>query len=192
MFDIDIKLADSADEFEQIHRVNHRIYAEELGQDRVDAGHRLVDRFHDHNVYVIAKLEDEVIGVMALTLPEHRFSIEDAPVDRAVIATYRDHAVEVRRLAVLPERRGSGVFLQMLDFVTAYCIGRGLRHAFISAIDSRAAMYERLGFRRFGEPFMKGSCRYHPMILGLEELVAAGLDPRLFPALSRTLAQMGL
>ena len=187
-----VKIAEADAALAAVHRINRRVYAEELGQDPTRADGRLVDRFHGDNTYIIALVDDEVVGMMALTMPGRRFSLEDAPIDRALIDAKRASAAEMRRLAVLPEHRGSGCFLRILDFCCGYLVRRGIRHAFISAIAERAPMYARLGFRQFDAPFRKGPCLYYPMVLSVESMAAAHLDPRLFPTVADTLQAIGL
>ena len=60
------KQAETADEFEQIFRLNHAIFAEELEQHPTQPGERLVDKFHDRNRYVIALAGDQIIGMIAV------------------------------------------------------------------------------------------------------------------------------
>lgn len=185
---VEIKIADRPDEFEQLHRINHRVYAAELGQDRVDPETgKLVDRMLDRNVWFVAKVGDEVVGMLGLTPPDQRFSLEDALTESDLLDRHRHQAVELRRLAVLPEHRGRGIFFRLVDFVASWCVPRGYHYGFISGIAQRVADYERIGFRKFGTPFTKGACTYQPMVLSLQRLVAR-LDADRAPNLDRALA----
>ena len=59
------KRAETTDEFEQIFRLNHGVFAEELGQYAPQQSRALVDKFHDKNYYVIALEGDRVVGMIA-------------------------------------------------------------------------------------------------------------------------------
>ena len=80
---------------------------------------------------------------------------DDGEVVGTVAALPHDERVcEVKRLYLLPDRRGRGLGRALLEHVLAWARARG----FVTAIawsDARFvtahAVYERLGFRRFGE-----------------------------------------
>ena len=44
-----VKIATEDWEFDQIHRLNHQTFAEEIPQHTAQPSGRLVDRFHDEN-----------------------------------------------------------------------------------------------------------------------------------------------
>jgi GNAT superfamily N-acetyltransferase len=148
-----------------IERINNLIYALELGQQRPSGDGRLADAMGDRARYVVAERGGEVVGMLALTLPGARFSLEASLADAAPIDAVRDRAVEVRRLAVLPEHRRQQVFAGMVRFVRRWCLERGLSCAFISGLEANVPMYQALGFVPFGAPFTKGAARYQPMVL---------------------------
>ena len=59
---IRFKIASEASEIEQVHRLNHATFAEEIPQHPRSADGLLVDRFHDENTYVIALDGDRRLG----------------------------------------------------------------------------------------------------------------------------------
>ena len=48
------KIASDPRELEQIHALNYRTFVEEIPQHQPNSDRRLVDRFHDENVYAIS------------------------------------------------------------------------------------------------------------------------------------------
>jgi len=60
------KIASEASEFEQIHGLNHRTFAEEIPQHRAHPSGRLVDRFHEENTYAICLAGSRLAGMVAL------------------------------------------------------------------------------------------------------------------------------
>lgn len=49
------KIAEHADEIEQIHQLNYETFVEEIPQHNANNEKKLVDRFNDENTYIIAK-----------------------------------------------------------------------------------------------------------------------------------------
>ncbi len=60
------KIATEDWEFEEIHRLNHATFVDEIPQHAARPSHRLVDKFHDENTYVIAVNDERVIAMTAI------------------------------------------------------------------------------------------------------------------------------
>jgi hypothetical protein len=69
------KIASESWEFGQIHQLNHRTFAEEIPQHDPTGTGRLVDRFHDDNVYVIGLSGTRLAGMVAIRATRP-FSVE--------------------------------------------------------------------------------------------------------------------
>ena len=50
---LEFKIATEVWEIEQIHQLNYRTFVEEIPQHHTNPSHRLVDKFHNENTYVI-------------------------------------------------------------------------------------------------------------------------------------------
>lgn len=174
---ITVKLAETEDEFAQVHAINLQVYALELGQDRAPEGaDQLVDPRLDQTTYIIAKDGEKVIGMLGVTPPGVRFSLEDSLEGEGVPAAERAEAIEVRRLALLPGYRGRRIFPRILLFLQAYAEPRRYRIGYISAIEARIPDYLRMGFRPFGQPFTKGAVCYQPMKLRIADFRVPPLE----------------
>ena len=64
--DLQFKIACEDWEFELVHRLNHRTFAEEIPQHPSAASGRLVDRFHDQNEYAVCLSGRELAGMVAI------------------------------------------------------------------------------------------------------------------------------
>src|SRR5207253_185916 len=53
-------------EFEQIHRLNYKTFAEEIPQHQASPTHRLVDKFHLENTYLISLCGKTLVGMLAV------------------------------------------------------------------------------------------------------------------------------
>jgi ribosomal protein S18 acetylase RimI-like enzyme len=185
---IHVEIAHGPKAMAELRRLNHLVYAEELGQDQLQqSGHSLVDPRMEQGICLVARAAGQAIGMLAMTLPDQPFSIEDAVGELPLTPAQRNRTVELRRLAVLSEWRGRGAYPLLVDASVAYCLDSGNKLGVISAIVDNIGLYERLGFRSFGQRLRKGQAEYQPMLLSIDALAQAQLDPRLFPQATRAL-----
>ena len=104
---IQFKQVENSSEVEQIHALNHRVFAEEIAQHHRQASGLLVDRFHAQNRYFVAVKDGVVIGMIsAHEGPE--FSITKRLSDPAVLERF-SVPLEVRLLAIDPQERNRTV-----------------------------------------------------------------------------------
>jgi hypothetical protein len=161
------KQADSAWEFEQIHRLNYRTFAEEIGQYAPDGSGVLVDRFHDKNRYFIAVQDDEVIGMVAVH-DQAPFSVSSRLSDPAILDSLGDRLLEVRLLALDAGSRHRMIFANLLWQVYLFAHQEGHSHLIISGITAKLEMYERMGFEALGPAVQTGEASFVPMALCLQ------------------------
>ncbi|PYT19281.1 MAG: hypothetical protein DMG59_00965 [Acidobacteria bacterium] len=166
------KKAEAEAEFEQIFRLNHAVFARELRQYAADSSARLVDKFHDKNLYVIAVSDEEVVGMIAAH-DRPPFSIVDRLPDPGVLEQF-GRLIEVRLLAIDPAHR-SGMVLAGL-FLTLYQHVRKYDAVAISGRVEECPMYHRLGFHDLGPPVRSGQAEFVPMALRVADL--ARREPR--------------
>jgi hypothetical protein len=160
------KQAETEVEFEQIFRLNHAVFASELHQYTPAASPRLIDKFHDKNLYWIALAGDEVVGmVSAHNRPP--FSVAARLADASVLQTY-GRVMEIRLLAIAPEHR-KGMVLAGL-FFALYEHARHYDSLVISGRVEESAMYRRLGFRDLGPPVRSGEAEFAPMVVQIADL----------------------
>jgi len=155
------KLADRDEEIEQIHRLNHRTFAEELGQHAAHSDGRLVDKFHDKNSYFVALSENRVVGMVSIH-DRPPYSVEDRLPDPTVLHRAGARPAEVRLLAVEPDHRAGLVFGGLVWSALIYARQR-YTEVYISGVAERVALYERLGFRPLGPAVACGKAAFVPM-----------------------------
>jgi aspartate aminotransferase-like enzyme len=166
MYGIEFKRAETSNEIEEIHRLNHRIFAEEIGQHACRADGRLIDRFHDQNEYFIASRGGSLVGmVSAHAGPE--FSVASRLRDDAVLRGLRA-PLEVRLLAIVPEYRNGALVAGLLSQLEVYARANGYSDLVISGIVEREAMYRKLGFEAMGPSSPCGAAAFTPMRLSLD------------------------
>ncbi|MES2707795.1 MAG: aminotransferase class V-fold PLP-dependent enzyme [Verrucomicrobiota bacterium] len=166
------KIADREEEFEAVHRLNHRTFAEEIPQHDRNAEGMLVDRFHRQNHYVIALSGGELAGMVCMRF-DRPFSL-DQKIPEAMAALPKDRSwCEIRLLALEPGRRGSPLLTGLLRTLIRTVEERGRDAAVISATTRQLKLYRHLGFTPFGPLVGREGAWYQPMWVLLERLRAA-------------------
>ena len=160
------KTAETAGEFDQIHRLNYRTFAEEVQQYVPDGTGVLVDRFHDKNVYYIAVEDGHVLGMVAAN-DQPPFSVEKRLPESGSLEALGEPLLEIRLLALEPDSR-HGMIVGGL-FWELYCYARSRRysHVVISGITRNLEMYERIGFQALGPAVGSGAASFVPMALSI-------------------------
>ena len=160
------KRVETQDELEQVFRLNHRVFASELGQHREREEGLLVDKFHSKNTYLVALSDDRVVGMLSVH-SEAPYSVESRLSDRRLLEPF-GRCAEVRLLAVEPEHRTgmviTGLFMLMFQEVHEF------DSVVISGIVEQVAMYRKFGFRDLGPPVKEGEAFFIPMAVTIEQL----------------------
>lgn len=156
------KEAESSTEWEQVHALNHRVFADEVGQHPTTSSGLLIDRFHAQSRYFVAVLDGVVVGMVSANAgPE--FSIAKRLTN---INDLRDlpRPIELRLLAIDAEQRNRTILAGLLWQVYSFSRSNGFSHLLISAITERESMYRKLGFRSLGPAVPEGAARFTPMV----------------------------
>ena len=90
--------------------LNYRTFVEEIPQHERNESHRLVDKFHDENTYIICKKDDRLVGMIAIR-SKRPFSLDGkiGPVEKQ-LPIQVENPVEIRLLAIEHDyRNGQGI-----------------------------------------------------------------------------------
>jgi hypothetical protein len=183
---IEYRRAQTSDEFDAIHRLNYRAFVEEIPQHPPNPARQLVDRFHNENIYVIAKHAGDVIGMVSLR-GARPFSLDEKLADVGTLESMLPPAqriCELRLLYVMPGARRSRVFYDLSRALFSEATAREFDLAIVSATLREARLYKHLGFVPFGPEVGHAQARYQPMWLDLERLTSA--VPNLVAAIDRS------
>jgi aspartate aminotransferase-like enzyme len=163
------KRAETGPEFEQIHRLNHRTFADEIPQHRSTDDGLLVDKYHDKNSYLIVLREGRVVGMVSAH-DQPPFSVAERLRDPQVLTRDGRRPLEVRLLAIEPQERNSTMFFGLIWSLYEYARAHGYTHLFISGVKERVPLYERLGFEALGPAVACGAAWFVPMVLTIGQL----------------------
>lgn len=163
-----IKIADQPFEFEQIQQLNYQTFVEEIPQHNpaINNNKTLRDKFHDENVYIIAVVEKEVIGMLAYR-GKRPFSLDEKLPDLDQYFSHGCYPGEVRLLTVKKQYRHFKVFFSLFEKILEYCFDQGHNSIVISAVVTQVKLYRHMGFRAFGPLLFSGSTHFQAMIIDL-------------------------
>src|SRR5512136_1819292 len=161
------KFADEDWEFEQIHRLNYKTFVEEIPQHQVSPSHRLVDKFHNQNTYLICLSADRLVGMLAVR-GDRPFSL-DQKLERLDSYLPPGRKIcEIRLLAVEKKFRGAQVLQGILALLWQHGVEKGYDLAIISGTTRQFKLYQHLGFVPFGPLVGTGDAQFQPMYITLE------------------------
>lgn len=163
------RMAESEADLEGVRRLNHRTFAEELGQHETNSEGTLADRFEHKSRYRIALFDGRVVGMVSMS-DQPPWSIEQRLPDVAVLERLPGPLIEMRLLAIEPEHRHQMVLAGLLGGMLCHARDGGYGSILISGITTRIAMYERFGFRALGPAVPDGRAAFVPMALPLTEV----------------------
>jgi predicted N-acetyltransferase YhbS len=157
------------EEFEQIHKLNYDTFVEEIPQHNERKDKTLIDKYHDKNNYLVAKKDDEVVGMICYN-STRPFSL-DYKIDNLDSYLPSDSiVVEVRLLAVIQSERHGTVMYRLVKHLTKHLRLCGFNLAIISGTTRELDLYKKIGFVPFGPLVGKGTAQYQPMYVTLYDL----------------------
>jgi predicted N-acetyltransferase YhbS len=168
--DLIVKIADSKDEFDQIHSLNYATFVKEIHQHEANPAEKLIDPYHECNTYFIAKRENRVVGMICITVDEGKgFSVEKKMADPSRLNKYRAKAIEIRLLSVVKKERNMRVFRLLFKALGEYALAKGWKYALISGLAENEKIYRRIGFEPIAPAAPSGDAIYIPMVLSRDK-----------------------
>jgi len=161
-----VTIAQSTEEFEQIHNLNYETFVDEISQHSSNKSKRLIDQFDSENIYYIAKVNDELVGMLALR-DKRPFSLDKKIANLDDLLPEHKSPVEVRLLSVKKEYRNSKVLLLLLQSIISKNLEFSYDLAIISGILSQQRLYRHIGFQKMGS-LVGDNPQFQPMFLTRE------------------------
>lgn len=164
------KFASEDWEFEAIHRLNYQTFVEEIPQHRRSPTHRLVDKFHAENTYLICLSGRQLVGMLAAR-GQRPFSLDQKLPNLDSHLPAGRQVCEIRLLSIDRKYRGArgGQILSgILALLWQHGVERGYDLAIISGTTRQLKLYQHLGFVPFGPVVGTGEAQFQPMYVTLE------------------------
>jgi hypothetical protein len=159
-----VKIASEEWEFEQLFRLNYQTFVEEIPQHSGNDEGRLVDKFHEKNIYLIAIHGEKVIGMMAIN-DIRPFSIDSKLPDLESMLPPFTKAFEIRLLSVDNDHRGNLVFFKLFSLLNEIIEEKKYDIGLISGILTQQKLYSKIGFVPFGPLVGTGDALFQPMYI---------------------------
>lgn len=149
---------------EQIYRIRHAVYADELGQHAGNAEGLLRDQLDAENAYLVVLDRDQVTAFVAITPPSASAFSLDKYFSRAEIPVcFHDRLYELRLLTVCPPYRHSTALVTLVRATFAHLHALGATEAIAIGRREVLSLYEGIGFRRLGLITQSGRVSYELM-----------------------------
>lgn len=161
------KFANEDWEFEQIHRLNYKTFVEEIPQHHASPTHRIVDKFHAENTYLICLSGKKLVGMLAVR-GNRPFSLDQKLENLDSYLPAGRTICEIRLLAIERKFRGAQALQGILALLWQHGIERGYDLAIISGTNRQFRLYQHLGFVPFGPVVGSGEAQFQPMYVTLE------------------------
>lgn len=175
------KIAQHPQELEQIFRLNHETFAEEIPQHDRNEQRLLIDSFHHQNTYIIALKDHKVIGMISLA-DKRPFSLDKKLGDIGAHLPEQideNKLCEIRLLSIRKEYRKTKVFVGLLRMLYHVFQEKGYAGAVISGILREEKLYKHIGFIPFAHLVGSGGATYQPMYISKDHIQ---LSEKVLPA----------
>lgn len=139
-------------------RLRYEVYCAELGRTSRNADHAtrtLSDHLDESGHTFIARCGSETLGTVRVNFAwQGPFGAYEQLYDSEVWRRFAGRAAICTKLAVKSSGRSSDALLHLLATALQYVIRNDAAACFIDSIHRFTPLYKRLGFERFGEPFL--------------------------------------
>jgi histidinol-phosphate/aromatic aminotransferase/cobyric acid decarboxylase-like protein/GNAT superfamily N-acetyltransferase len=155
-----ISAADDVDR-EQIYRIRHEVYADELGQHSLNSARSLRDALDAGNVYLVIKAAGTMAGFVSITLPGHAgYSIDKYFARETLPFPFDDGLFEIRLLTVLKNHRGRDLAMLLMYAAFRWVESHGGSHVVAIGRREILELYLKGGLRPVGKSTRCGEVTY--------------------------------
>ena len=157
------RLANNADRH-TIYSMRHSVYATELSQHAENEELILTDSLDEFNVYIVAEIDDKVVGFISITPPDkNTYSIDKYLSRDSLPFTIDDSTFEIRILTIDKNSRGSRI-AALLMYASLRWIesNGGIRVVGIGRVDL-LDLYNKIGLKNTGIQVNSGALAFELM-----------------------------
>ena len=160
------KIATTEQEFTEIAALNYATFVEEIPQHEENEEHRLVDKFHHENTYIIVYKNTEIVGMVAFR-DVRPFSLDGkiGVMEKHLAPEVCEKLCEIRLLAVKKQHRNGRVFAKLASAIFRHFFDQGYTACVISGTVREEKLYTQMGFRQFADAVGSGEARFLPMVI---------------------------
>lgn len=160
-----IRLAIASNQDRQkIYAIRHAVYAEELAQHPTNDANHLRDALDQFNVYIVAFINDQIVGFVSITPPGHQIYSIDKYLAREQMPFKIDTSLhEVRLLTVQKPYRGRKLAYLLMYAANRWVQADGGKRVMILGRVEILNMYLRAGLQKERRQIQAGAVTYELM-----------------------------
>ena len=155
---------------QEIYKIRHLIYAQELNQHAVNSSQQLTDDLDAENKYIVAKAENQILGFISITTPNSKKYSVDKYFSRSDIPyAFDEYLYEIRLLTVLEKSRNSYLALGLMYAAFRWVQSHGGLHVVAICRSELVEMYRKAGLNPLSLRAVSGKVTYELAVASCED-----------------------
>ena len=155
---------------QEIYKIRHLIYAQELNQHEVNSSQQLTDDLDAENKYIVAKTENQILGFISITTPNSKKYSVDKYFSRSDIPyAFDEYLYEIRLLTVLEKSRNSYLALGLMYAAFRWVQSHGGLHVVSICRSELVEMYRKAGLNPLSLRAVSGKVTYELAVASCED-----------------------
>lgn len=155
---------------QEIYKIRHLIYAQELNQHEANSSQQLSDDLDAENKYIVAKAGNQILGFISITTPNSKKYSVDKYFSRSDIPyAFDEYLYEIRLLTVLEKNRNSYIALGLMYAAFRWVQSHGGLHVVSICRSELVEMYRKVGLNPLSLSAVAGKIRYELAIASTED-----------------------
>jgi hypothetical protein len=163
------KIADTWTEFHQIHRLNYCTFVTEIPQHPPNPDEILIDKFHDKNTYIVAKRNQQVLGMVSFC-SQPPFSLHTKIADLDAYLPRGKNIAEIRLLSIIRHERKKRIITGLFLHLHRLLVSKNIDFIIASGVEHQLKLYSRLGFQPFAHWVGSPTLRFQPIMLEVKKV----------------------
>ena len=167
---VKISLATNSDR-DIIYHLRHEVYGSELMQHSENEKGTFRDNLDNFNIYIIAKLNEDIVGFISITPPDKNIYSIDKYISRKNFPfTVNDSLFEMRILTVVKAHRNKPIALLLMWAAFRWIEANGGSNIMAIGRIEVLSMYLKLGFKAMNRKIQVGKVTFELLYGNLNEL----------------------
>ena len=155
---------------QEIYKIRHLIYAQELNQHAVNSCQQLTDDLDAENKYIVAKGGNQILGFISITTPNSKKYSVDKYFSRSDIPyAFDEYLYEIRLLTVLEKSRNSYLALGLMFAAFRWVQSHGGLHVVSICRSELVEMYRKAGLNPLSLRAVSGKVTYELAVASTED-----------------------
>lgn len=167
--EIQIRIGDQTDR-QTIYRMRHAVYATELSQHSENQDLSLTDSLDEFNVYIVAKVENQVVGFISITPPDkNTYSIDKYLSRDSLPFAIDDGTFEIRILTIDKSSRGSRIATLLMYASLRWIESNGGTRVVVIGRVELQDLYLKIGLKKTGIQVNSGALTFELMSVTIND-----------------------